>query len=708
MRNTKVLKDAVVGVYARVSSDRQAQEGTIASQLEELNTRVAADGFVLSDELRFIDDGYSGSTLVRPALEQLRDVCACGGLDRLYVHSPDRLARRYAYQVLLLEELNRCDVEVEFLNQPVVKTAEDALLLQVQGIVAEYERAKILERSRRGRLHAARTGKLSALGTAPYGYRYVKRAEGAGEARYDIVVEQARVVRKIFDWIGRDRLSIGEVIRKLQAAGIPSPRGKAYWERGTVSHLLHNTTYKGEAAFGKTQVGKRRFRPRPWKDSCSQPRCPHSRYATEQEKWTSIPVPAIVSGEVFDAVQEQLEENRKRARCGKRGARYLLQGMVVCKQCGRAYVGLTRRSQDKNSGKTRQYSYYRCLGRNKDRFGGVRVCENGQVRVDLLDDAVWTDVSAFLAEPKRIEHEFRRRLAGSQRNNAPDEVEELRKIIAKRKLGLDRLLDAYTSGLLDKSDFEPRMRRLKEGLAQLQGELAALLEEQSRERHLQLAITRLEEFAGKVSDGLESTDWAKRREIIRALVKQIEIDGESVKIVYRLSPDDGAVKPRLQDCRNRAGNARTHLAKAARARRHAERRLLLHLPRPRELPTLGLHPLLDLALTALHRRAERADKSPPLPVLVTGGLDHLERHLLGQRTARGEEDLRLLRNEYLAVVVHGRVHARPVLALLHQAGCDGVRQRVDDLVEHVLVIDETDVARTTRSEETLTTSVMTV
>jgi site-specific DNA recombinase len=158
-----------VAIYARVSSDQQTDAHTIASQLSALRARVAADGFPLPQELQFIDEGYSGATLVRPGLERLRDLVAAGSVERLYVHSPDRLARKYAYQVLLRDEFQRAGVEVLFLNRELGRSPEDELLLQVQGLVAEYERAKILERSRRGKRHAAHAGVVSVLCGAPYG-----------------------------------------------------------------------------------------------------------------------------------------------------------------------------------------------------------------------------------------------------------------------------------------------------------------------------------------------------------------------------------------------------------------------------------------------------------------------------------------------------------------------------------------------------------
>lgn len=234
-------------IYARVSSEQQTEAGTIASQVAALEQRLQRDGLTLEPHLRFIDEGYSGSTLVRPALERLRDAAANGSLDRVYVHSPDRLARKYAYQVLLVDELQRCGVELVFLNRELGRSPEDDLLLQVQGMVAEYERAKILERSRRGKRHAAQVGSVNVLSGAPYGYRYVSKWEGGGSARYDVVLEEARVVRQIFGWIGQERCPLGEVCRRLRRQGIQSPKGMACWDPTTISGLLQNPAYLGTA-----------------------------------------------------------------------------------------------------------------------------------------------------------------------------------------------------------------------------------------------------------------------------------------------------------------------------------------------------------------------------------------------------------------------------------------------------------------------------
>ncbi|HLX52424.1 MAG TPA: recombinase family protein, partial [Aquella sp.] len=186
--------DTRVALYARVSSEQQAQMGTIDSQVCALQDRIKTDGYILLNEFRFIDDGYSGSSLLRPELERLRDIIANYSLDKLYVHAPDRLARKYAYQYLLIEEFNRHGVEIIFLTNQPGNNPESELLLQVQGIISEYERTKIMERSRRGKIHAAKQGSYSVLSGAPYGYRYIAKCD-KGLADYEIIEEEANVIR---------------------------------------------------------------------------------------------------------------------------------------------------------------------------------------------------------------------------------------------------------------------------------------------------------------------------------------------------------------------------------------------------------------------------------------------------------------------------------------------------------------------------------
>ena len=238
-------------IYARVSSEQQAAAHTIQSQLGDLTERAHTDGLPVPPERWFLDGGYSGATLVRPAMDRLRDLAALGGVDRIYVHSPDRLARNYAYQVLLIDEWRRAGVEIVFLNRSLGKSPEDDLLLQVQGIVSEYERAKIMERSRRGKKHTAQRGSLNVMSNAPFGYRYITVHDGGGEARCEAIEEQAGVVRDIFKWVGQERCSLGEVCRRLQSCSKITATGKRVWSRQTVWHILQNPVLPGNSRLWK-------------------------------------------------------------------------------------------------------------------------------------------------------------------------------------------------------------------------------------------------------------------------------------------------------------------------------------------------------------------------------------------------------------------------------------------------------------------------
>ena len=537
-----------VAIYARVSSEQQAEAGTIGSQLAALQEKVAQDGLHLSEELTVVDEGSSGSTLIRPALEQLRDVVALHGLERLYIHSPDRLARKYAYQVLLIDEFERAGVEIIFLNRALGQSPEDELLLQVQGMVAEYERAKILERSRRGKRHAAQSGQVSVLSGAPYGYLYISKQEGGGQARYEIVLDEARVVRQIFAWVGQERVAIQEVCRRLQQAGERTRTGKTTWDRTTVWGILKNPAYKGTAAFGKTQAGPMQPKLRPQRGDPAQPRRPVSTREVPQQQWIYIPVAALVSEALFEVVQAQLAENRQRTRQHKRGARYLLQGLLVCTQCQYAYYGKAV-SNKAAKGKKRNYAYYRCIGTDAYRFGGERICDNLQVRTDKLDEWVWHEVCALLEEPQRLQQEYQRRLDAPSRENEDLTVTQAQ--LGKVRQGIARLIDSYTEGYIEKQEFEPRIKRLRQRMTELEDRDRQLRTELARQVELRLVITQLEDFAAKVKDGLAEADWLTKRELIRTLVKHVEVDQEKVNIVFRVIPDPFESSPdrgSLQHC----------------------------------------------------------------------------------------------------------------------------------------------------------------
>ena len=591
------MSEPQVALYARVSTESQARDNTVASQTAALRERIAADGGQLEPDQAYIDDGYSGSTLLRPALERLRDAVAAGRVDRLYVLAPDRLARRYAHQVLLMEEFRRAGAEIIFLNRPIGSTAEDDLLLQIQGMIAEYERAKILERSRRGRRHAARSGLLSAFTTAPFGYRYILKNQGGGMARFEVVAEEARVVRLIFAWVGLERLSLREVCRRLQQAGCQTRRGAMQWYASTIRGMLMNTAYIGRAIYGHSRYLPARPRLRPIRGHPHPSPRPTARVAVPREEWIEVPVPALVDPAVFEAAQAQLIENRQRKRDQWRGPRWLLQGLTVCRRCGYAYYGKTapKAKHDRAKG---EYYHYRCIGADGHRFGGTAACDNRPVRGDRLEQVVWDRVRAVLESPSRVADEYRRRVSDAQNTATKvDETGQLDRQMATLRRGIGRLIDSYAEGVIDRAEFEPRIASLKARLARLQTQRQTAAE---AERELRLVIGHLEEFAGKVRHSLDVLDWYGRRDIIRTLVRRIEIDGDRIEIVFRIPPPPEHGDPTKPASADRDPGSWQHCTGESRAHHRLAQPLPptgqgLGKPQPQRtrLPQARLHPPHD-------------------------------------------------------------------------------------------------------------------
>ena len=245
----------MAAIYARVSSEQQREENTIASQTAALIEFAKNHDLEVPQEWVFEDEGYSGAVLERPGLERVRDLAAEGQIQVVLAYAPDRLSRKYAYQILLIEEFARHGVETLFVKSPQSDSAEDQLLVQFQGMIAEYERAQILERSRRGKRHRAQAGEVSVLSNAPYGYRYMRKTDEA-PAAYVVEESEAGVVRRVYQMYTVEGRSIGEIARRLNHEGVP-PRKAGRWERSVIWAMLRNPAYRGTACFGKTHISAR-------------------------------------------------------------------------------------------------------------------------------------------------------------------------------------------------------------------------------------------------------------------------------------------------------------------------------------------------------------------------------------------------------------------------------------------------------------------
>jgi site-specific DNA recombinase len=513
-------------IYARVSSDRQKEEHTIASQTAALMAFAREQDCDVPVEWVFEDEGYSGASLVRPGLERVRDLAAEGRIEAVLVHAPDRLSRRYAHQILLIEEFARVGVETLFVRSPRATTPEDQLLLQFQGMIAEYERAQILERSRRGKRHRAQQGQVNVLSGAPFGYRYVRKTDQSA-AYYEVVENQARIVRMVYELYTVQGLSIGAITRHLNEQRILTCKGLGRWERSTLWAMLRNPAYKGVACFGKTAIALRQRITRPIRLRGGVAPRNSASHERPRADWIAIPVPALISEDTFALAAERLEANKNHSP-RRTVTPSLVQGLVSCAKCGYALYRTSTRSS------ARTIHYYRCLGSDKYRRFAGPVCDNRPVRQDLLDKVVWIEVVRLLEDPQLIQIELDRRLQAARRADPAKRREEaLRRDLLRIHKSIERLLTAYQEDLISLDELRQRMPDLRMREQTSEAELQAIAD-QSAERAacLRLAET-VADFLSRLRSSAGTLNVPERQRVVRLLVKEIFVGDD--KIVIRHS-----------------------------------------------------------------------------------------------------------------------------------------------------------------------------
>jgi len=523
----------MAAIYARVSSEQQREENTIASQTASLIEFAKGHNLEVPEKWVFEDEGYSGATLERPGLERVRDLAAEGQIQVLLAYAPDRLSRKYAYQILLIEEFARHGVETLFVKAPQGDSAEDHLLVQFQGMIAEYERAQILERSRRGKRHRAHAGEISVMSGAPYGYRYMRKTDEA-PAAYIVQEAEAGVVRRVYEMYTVEGLSIGEITRRLNADSIPTRKVSARWERSTVWAVLRNPAYRGVACFGKTRASSRTRVIRPQRRRGVTTPSMTAGHERPREEWIEIPVPALVAEESFARAQELLRENKVRSR-RRTIALSVVQGLVSCAKCGYAF------SRTSTQTSARKIHYYKCIGSDGWRKLGGPVCDNRRfVRQELLDQIVWAEVIRLLEEPALIQQELDRRLAAARSSDPTKKHEQSlqRELIHVRK-GIERLLNAYQEGLLSIEQLRERMPALRQREHTLRAELQAIADQTNdRAAFLRLAET-LTAFLARLRSAAETLSVTERQRIVRLVVKDVLVGDETITIRHSIPIPSG-------------------------------------------------------------------------------------------------------------------------------------------------------------------------
>jgi site-specific DNA recombinase len=531
-----------IALYARVSSDKQAQEGTIDSQIEAIKEFIREKGGDVDSDLIFCDNGVSGATLIRPALEALRDKASSGEISQVYVLTPDRLARKYAHQLLLVEEFKKLNVGIIFVNKTISQTPEDQMLLQIQGVISEYEREKIMERSRRGKWHAAKKGKVNVLSGAPFGYVYIKASQEQN-ACYQIHPSESEIVKECFELYCNGMLSIGEIARKFTEKKYFTRTGKDSWDRSVIWQMLRNPAYMGQAAYLKS-VWVPRIKPtKSARDNSLYPKqLNSSRRARPKGERINIPVPKIIDSSMFEQAERRLKENQKLQPRNNTKNEYLVSGLIRCNQCGYSMYG-------KRANTRYPHRYYRCLGQDGYRHSSGRICGATPVRVEVIDQLVWDATKRLIKSPELVMNEYANRIGKKRTNEGSrerlrDKKDSEFKQTQREK---ERMLDLYQSGILDLSEIEVRLKGIRSKLHRIQQEIDLLIKDSEIESRRLQVMQRFEDFCSTLTANLEELSFGDRKKVLRLLVTDVVVDtangGISVNHILPLSQKSCPLRP---------------------------------------------------------------------------------------------------------------------------------------------------------------------
>ncbi len=520
-------------MYVRVSTQRQAQTQTIEQQLSLLHEYSQKQGWEWNEEHIFRDDGYSGASLRRPGLDRLRDQVRNATFDRVLVTAPDRLARNYVHQMLLMEEFERSGCQIDFIDQPMSHNPHDQLLVQIRGAVAEYERSLVAERMRRGRQQKYRAGILLPWTLPPSGYR-VDPSHPRDPAGVRVEPAEAAVVAEMFGWYQQEQQSLVALTKHLMHQQIPNPRGKMRWNQATVRGILRNPVYTGTVFLGRYRVARAHYR-----QSALRPvGHDHGGHpATGPQEWEAIAqVPAIVTQEQFDLVQAKFAHNQQFARRNNTAYRYLLRALVSCGSCHLSCTGRYRKTKDVD------YAYSTCRGKGHPVVScRDEKCHSRFIPAGQLDELVWKDLCEVLTHPQTIAHALQPAQGGLW---LPQELQARRENLRKARVSLtqqtERLTDAYLAAVLPLEEYQRRRQELEQrqqGLAEQARQL-----EVSVGRHDEVAgmVQSIETFCQRVQQGLDQATFEQKRQLVELLIDRVVVTDEEVEIRYVIPTAPGS------------------------------------------------------------------------------------------------------------------------------------------------------------------------
>jgi site-specific DNA recombinase len=494
-----------IAIYARVSTDTQAKEGTIDSQIEALKDYAKAHNLDIAFEC--FDNGYSGETLIRPGLDQLRDLAQSGNIEGVLILSPDRLSRKQANQIILMEEFKKRNIQVIFTNQNFEDNPEGNLMLQIQGALSEYERAKIADRMRRGIIHATKNGQING-GNPPYGYRYIHKDKNT-VGRWEINPDEANIVRYIYRLYVNEKMKGTQIPKRLQEEAIPC-RNSNWWSAQIYS-VLKNEAYTGMAYMFRHRMIETNRTPKSkvYRKHKNRGEAPRPR-----EEWIGIPVPAIVDQETWNKAQELLKQNAYKARRNNNKHNYLLRGLVVCGLCGCMASGYV----------SNKSTYYNCgAKRNKNKYSNPHD-EVIQVKHKPFDEKVWTGLTELLSDPENLKAQLEKRIeAKKEKMPFAQSMNEFDKELGQLEAQEKRILDAYREAIISLEELKSQKEKISSRRRVLETKKKAALSHTESLGQPKITLDMLGDVSARFQRVMAKANFETREKLVSRLVNSVTL-----------------------------------------------------------------------------------------------------------------------------------------------------------------------------------------
>jgi len=517
-------------VYVRVSTEDQAVRGnSIAAQIEDCTARALALGYREQDILVFKEEGYSGDDPERPALLKMREAVRQRLGDIVIIYDPDRLARSLAQQLIITDEITSAGLKLEFVNFEWKNTAEGRLFYSLRGAIAEYEKAKIKERTVRGRVQKAKTGRLNG-NPRVYGYTF-----NVDTDTLDLNPAEAEVVKLMYRLllVGEDGtpLTCRTIAKALAQKGIPAPRGKA-WYPATVSKILQNETYLGTYWHYKCDyhTGTKRLRPR--------------------DKQYPIPVTPIIDRETFDAAQAMIADNA-RTKKGRPSSTFMLRSLVVCGECGRSLCGVTSKKKGEKS-----HRYYVCQGYGHGNRGFEPGEENDETkrctnrwRMERLDKVALEAIDDLLSEPDTIAEKLKG-LDGAAEPSFGTELLTLNTTLEQAKKEKQRLLRLFTTGRVEEDAYDAEAKLIDKRIEATSRRLAQIEQEMAAYRQGQERMQAQVDLMRRIAVNYKNLNEEGKKAVVQQLVERMVVfkDGNCRLTIRALSLVPMEIAASWQSC----------------------------------------------------------------------------------------------------------------------------------------------------------------